>query len=491
MSRRAPLDPREERGIALVIAVALTTLLVVVAGTLTALVLGESTRSRADATRDGAYQAAEAGLDAYLADLTEDPSFYLDALAKGEATRTVGGTTYVSDPNANVSWTLPATATWMYATPLTAPSSQQRWRPLGNGFEYLIKVYPISSQEVRLVTIGRPVGSSDLATYRAIETYARSLSVSDFQMLAAADVVYGPGATTRGLVYVGKDNAGGTHTLTHQGTATADLMSEGSIQGGVTMVAPARKYTPSTSPSIRSKIRNPILFSDLTASPLLAAFPTKAQTQGNLYLNPSTSPPDAWWFQFQSNGQVVVQRCAKATSVKNGVVTTYPIEYRQPTCTPYGTYPLTATGEDIYTGQDAIVSGHVNGRVTIYSNADVVIADTIDYVNPGSNVLGLIANNNVIVACWEPQDNLSWRAATLALHGRWISDWGLSPACSAPWHTSMTFTGSTGTYGGGSMGGFNTRTYNYDTTLRYLIPPDYPRISAVYTIEAQREVPPS
>ena len=101
-----------------------------------------------------------------------------------------------------------------------------------------------------------------------------------------------------------------------------------------------------------------------------------------------------------------------------------------------------------------------------------------------------MATDNVIIACWQPENNLSWTAATIALNGRWESDFdgGLSPTCSASNKTSMTFTGSTATYGGGSMGGYNTRTYNYDPTLRYLPPPDYPQIPSALKVMYQRQI---
>jgi hypothetical protein len=38
------------------------------------------------------------------------------------------------------------------------------------------------------------------------------------------------------------------------------------------------------------------------------------------------------------------------------------------------------------------------------------------------------------------------------------------------------------------MGGFTTRTYNYDPTLRYLPPPDYPQIPAALKVMYEREI---
>ena len=54
--------------------------------------------------------------------------------------------------------------------------------------------------------------------------------------------------------------------------------------------------------------------------------------------------------------------------------------------------------------------------------------------------------------------------------------------------TSATFTGSTATYGGGSMGLFNSRVYQYDSTLVYLPPPWFPTIQDAYTVVLSREV---
>ena len=52
----------------------------------------------------------------------------------------------------------------------------------------------------------------------------------------------------------------------------------------------------------------------------------------------------------------------------------------------------------------------------------------------------------------------------------------------------MTFTGATATYGGGNMGLFTTRVYQYDSTLLYLPPPWFPTIQDAFTIVLSREV---
>jgi len=109
-------------------------------------------------------------------------------------------------------------------------------------------------------------------------------------------------------------------------------------------------------------------------------------------------------------------------------------------------------------------------------------------------VLGLVASHSVIVAQWVPS-TLSWRAATIAQSGTWRSyGFDNQTGSSEPDYVgnfklaSMTFTGSTATYGGGSMGLFNSRVYQYDSTLLYLPPPWFPTIQDAYTVVLSREI---
>jgi hypothetical protein len=516
----------EESGVALILALFLMTMLVAIAVTLPSITSSAQTRSAAAVQTNNALQAAESGLNVYVADLTEDTGFYLDYVAAGEARRTNGGSQYPAtagaNSNANVglspSWT--RTATWTYPSDITTDPG---WRTVGStSYQYLLEVFPDSTNpnNIRVIAFGRPTPStaypaSAKQNYRAVEAYLTSLSISDFQMLSAADISYGSTATTTGWVYATEDDNGNAADIDHSGTATADLFTEdtlSSYSGSTNLVSPARKYASNSSPSIRTVINEPITFSSLRQSPQIApisggegAIQLDAASNG-ITLDPTSNVPNAWWLKFQSNGTVLVYSCMKASSTSNGVTTYYPVEYKQPTCTAASpsSYTLNSTTEEIYSTEDVIVSGTVKGQVTIYTagggkastgdksyaNGDIVVADNISYQTPGSNVLGLVADQNVIIACWQPENNLNWTAATLSLNGRWESDYdtGLSPRCTASNKSSMTFTGSTATYGGGSMGGFNTRTYNYDSTLRYLPPPDYPQIPSALKVLYERQI---
>jgi hypothetical protein len=136
----------------------------------------------------------------------------------------------------------------------------------------------------------------------------------------------------------------------------------------------------------------------------------------------------------------------------------------------------------------------------VASNNNIVIGGDINPVTSGNDVLGLVANNEMIVAYWVPKD-LTWTAATISENGQWRSwnnecqGYTTSPPCP---HGTMTFTGSTATHGGpdaqgnvtgGSMSQFAQRLYQYDPTLLYLQPPWFPTLGDALTTLLFRELP--
>jgi hypothetical protein len=74
-------------------------------------------------------------------------------------------------------------------------------------------------------------------------------------------------------------------------------------------------------------------------------------------------------------------------------------------------------------------------------------------------------------------------AATIAIGGQWRS------ANTQNVSGTLTFTGSTATFGGGYMSQYATRSYNYDPNLVFLQPPYFPVLEDAYTIELMREIP--
>ncbi|MCW2977384.1 MAG: hypothetical protein JWM06_2665 [Actinomycetia bacterium] len=464
---------RSEDGIAMVMAIGMIVLLSVLAVTLIDVMQGEASRSRTEVKRDAAFHAAEAGVDDYIAKLIDDRLYLNHFVHPGEATRR----------STSSGRMVAATQPWLQAdgSVWTYPNGKDRWygsAQLGNGYEYSLEVFPPSalSPLIRIVATARPLNDTDVRDWRELETLVRPSSVSDFQMVADANITYGATATTYGKIYAGIDANNVAHTVRHDGTAYGNVYGEGGASGNTTFVNGAKRYDATTSPTIRSVIRTPINFNNFLAS--LVDIRSAAGAGGLVEDNAAV---DAWWLTFQANGQVTVQSCMKSGGT--------PIGDRKPTCGP-GT-PMTIPGNGaIYVGQPVIVSGIVNGRVTIGSAADIYPGGNLDYAQSGDDVLGLVASQSLIVPQWAPS-TLSWRAATIAQSGMFRS-YGVGP--NEPDYVgngtlaSMTFTGSTATYGGGSMSLFQTRTYQYDSSLLYLPPPWFPTLQDAYTIVLSREL---
>ena len=464
---------QRQDGFAMVMVVAFIALLGILATSLIDIVQAESAHSRSALKRNAAYQAAEAGVDDYVAKLIDDRLYYAHFVHPGESTRRGNGQLVA----AGQAWPQSAGSTWTY------PSGKNAWygaAQLGNGYEYNIEVFPpsASSPLIRILSTGRPQGDTDMRDWRELETLVRPSSVSDFQMVSDADISYGSTATTYGKIYAGIDSSGVAHSVSHAGTAYGDIYAEGSVTGSVHMLNGAKKYSAST---IRTVIKTPINFNNFLAS--LVDIHSAAGAGGIVEDNPSVN---VWWLTFQSGGQVLIQPCTKASG-------TYAIGDRIPTCTAGTLLNLPSNGA-IYTGQSVIVSGVVNGRVTVGSGADVYVGGNLSYFQSGDDVLGLVASHSVLVPQWVPT-NLSWRAAVIAQSGTFRS-YGFDPQTNTNEAdyigngrlSTMTFTGATATYGGGNMGLFTTRVYQYDSTLLYLPPPWFPTIQDAFTIVLAREV---
>lgn len=445
----------DESGIAMILVVVTTVLLSVLAVALLDLVSNEQTQSHNAVQSQESFQAAEAGLDDYLAKLVDDRLYYLHQVHPAESTRRQnppGG----SDIAGGNAW--PAT----YASKWTYPTPKDNWKTLSNGFEYNLEITPPSAGQTTttIVATGRKVGST--TDMRSVEVQVRPSSLADFYRFSDADVPYGEGAVLGGKVYAnGKVTNGDSGAV----IAKADIYAWGGITGNFSMQNGSKKYTTSTTPSITTKFKTKIDFSRF-----LVSFTdiSRAAQVGGVYLNDTSK--NAWKLVFSSNGTFTAQACTSGSNVAKVV----------PTCGSATTYDVPTNGA-IYTGQTAIVSGEVKGRVTVGSNDDIVIGDNIGPVTPGTDVLGLVAYNDLWIADYS-QDPLTWQASLLVQTNTWHTTSG------APNKTTMNFTGSAATAKGGGFN-FDTRNYGYDDTLQYLQPPWFPVLDDFLIIGLFREVP--
>ena len=534
-----------ENGIAMATVVCMIALLTVLAAALIDQVTTESDRAATAVTSDAVYEAADAGINDYIAKLLDDPQYYDHYVANGEATRTVcstvnagacgvwGGTTYA----AGSTW--PSGTHWGYRPTASYPDGKSMWyagtgsvsgnstllgsvnratSTLTSGYAYDLMITPpstaLSTNYITIVSTGcrlrsgtalpltQPQATSPCdpsVAKRTIEVRVRRATPADFQYIWGDNQSWGSNATTYGTIYVIGD-------ICHAGTAYGALEATGNINtssacgsgySGLPVRptnAPMYTTTPQTNPATQALklVVKPgaIDFSNFVVS--LSDIKSAATLSGMKFDDSSVG---AWRFAFQSNGTVQVYKC----TLKNGADPAS----SQPTCTTsVGTYNLPSNGA-IYTGQTAIVSwptnppgdSIVNGRVTLASNDDIVIGGNIYYYSdplhgggPNDDVLGLIANNNVYVANWVPT-NLTWRAAVIAETGA-----RRSYSCPNDGDGSLdtaNFYGSVASSQSGCMTLFQTRNYYADPVLQYLFPPWFPIINGTEATVLYHEVLPS
>jgi len=454
MTNRLPLRTRAEEGQTLVLVLCMMLLMTTLASVLVDVVLGGNTRASHAVEQQTAFQAADAGINDYTSKLVEDSLYYAHTVHPGESTREATNGTLVG---AGSAW--PYNLTWTY------PDGKNTWRALPDGYEYNLEITPPSQATNNAITIlstGRPAGDINMSDWQSVQTQIRSSSLADFLMFSNASVSYGATATTNGEIY-------SNGTVTHDGTATANIFAYQGFSGSVTLQNGAQVYNGAS--AVQAVFPSaPINFNSFLGSLVNVQSASQA---GGVYLNNSSVA--AWQIVFQSNGTFTAQTC-NGTGGQD-------VAAQTPTCGAATTYNVPTNGA-IYSPQTVIISGQVAGRVTVASNNNIDIGGNISYVTPGQDVLGMIAANSVIVCYWVP-NNLTWTGATLAQSGSW-SSYNNDGS-----HGTMTFTGSTATYLGGSMTMFQTRVYNYDPNLLYLPPPWFPTFQNSYTTLLFRQVPPS
>jgi len=551
---RAPLLSlrHDERGFALAMAVALMTLVTVGSLVVYTLVQDENSKSRRDVTQNLAYQAAEAGTNAYLSDLTQDIGFYNSEVAKGEATRT-GDIDHIARPNdctvscSDMTWNPAWGTTWKY---LTSQTSDKGWYtiPIASGatsqeYQYLIQVTPPNTNLTqvgarlitRVVVTGRPYGSTNTSQWRTIETLLRPSSLADFQAFLAKSETYGPSAVTTGPIFVGEDNSGNPGDLTHQGIAQANLYAEGSVDPGhtpssyTTFQNGATWYDSHTSTTALCKLNDcfPVPFTTFTN--YIGTVASAASSTGGITLpatdtnntNLSGQTPaysvDTWKLIFDSTGHVKVYSCKDQSGKADYQGTTAPTCWQNITiCPSGGCSTLTPVKFPIYSAADVIVQGTVHGTVTVASADDIIYGGNTSYVTDGVDVLGLEATNNIIIPQWAiyaaANGNITVYSAQFALNGSFEADpddcsWtgGTNPSGHSTCDSSsqncnnstticlMTINGSSALYGNSNgpilmTNAFGHRNYNYDSNLLFLPPPYFPTLPNAFTILVQREL---
>lgn len=219
-------------------------------------------------------------------------------------------------------------------------------------------------------------------------------------------------------------------------------------------------------------------FNAVTAK--LAEIKTGAQN-GGLYL--SSSGKQGWRLEFRSDGtirayKVNTTNCYKGLDVNATTYVWYCIDIK--TLANYISYPMPTNGY-IYVDDMVWVDGTVKGRATVGTGAgkSIIFNDDVVYLaKDGTNVLGLIAEQNILIPFNAPTD-LEIDAAMLAQKG-----------ATKRYYYSNNVKGDLITYGstisaglwtwswvsgGGTVvSGYQTTNSTYDVNLTYNPPPGFP-----------------
>jgi hypothetical protein len=453
-----------EDGIAMVLVVIITSFMTLLSVVLINQVRGESTRGARATWSQASFQAAEAGLDDYVAKLVDDHGYFLHYVHPAESTRSPSSgvnaphSTDCSAPTYSAKSTFGVA--WGYSRTWTYPLGKDHWCQLPNGYYYNLQIYPPgtagnATTSVRIVATGRR-SMTTTDDMRALESFVRPSNLADFYRFSDATVSID--AETFGKIY-------SNGNVVHTGTAHADIYAEGSVTGPPTMVDGAQIYQ---NGNFGTKIKNhPIDFSKFLVS--LTDIKRAAQS-GGVYLYEAGRT--SWNIVFNANGTFTAAPCTGSTP-----------EITAPSCGSSTTYNVPTNGA-IFTDVSAIVSGQVQGRVTVGSGDDVIVRDNIAPLVGGDDVLGLVAYSDLWVAQYAPAQ-LTWTAAVLVETNTWHSA-GSSHGSGS----KMTFTGSSATATGGSFTQYSSRVYSYDQNLQYLSPPWSPAVDDTYTVTFFREVKP-
>lgn len=500
MSRLATPSRRTARqaGQSLVSAILITSVVAMLA-TASLMWAKASSGQAAHSTRsDIATQAAEAGIQQYVSRIIESRRYwglYVDPAEDPRISTSSGMQVNPGQPWANGD-------RWTYSGASTTWKSLQDAR-FGNA-SYSLRVYPLNggtalrgnTAGLRVQSTARVQTSANAEpVYTSVVAAISPLSLSDFQMVSDVSITYGSTATTNGQIYSNQN-------ISHNGVARANLYArnwvcrdpDGTCNGSNASYFGALAFDKTTTPSFAQRIKSPIDFSQFAYD--RSQFKQAAQTAGlGLYMNDPTAR--GWMLQFTGSNTLTIWKltsgtyvnledalptleCPTTYTLRGGNLENY-LYFEQPVVIGNGTSVPTKCDSTPRT-RDSVV----DGRVTIATSASVYVGGNITYKDPASDVLGLMAANDVVMTRYAPT-NLKWVGATLAETGQWRT------AASAPNNSkgSLTFTGSIATKDGGYASMFSTRNYQWDENLAVTgAPPMFPEIDGTWDVLDWRKADP-
>lgn len=342
-------------------------------------VTGESRRAASAVTSDAVFQAAEAGVNDYIAKLIDNTGYYDLCVAKGESTRSTDAGVLVPHSTSSTSctpdgesawrpgvrWTYPNGKDWWYAGTGDASSDTTAVR----GYAYNLMITPpyaaVGSNPgttyIDVVSTGckvvnpdaTPLQCDSAVRQRSVQVHLRRTTPADFQYMIQSMPTSGPDVVCWASTIYGRMYSTGDIYVCGA-TFYGNLMAEKRVvvasgyPNPPNVVSPGRIYD-INHPNIRDVLKNAVSFSDLLAS--------VSQVQRNALLNtPYTAFDDstasAWRVNFTSSGTVQVWKCVNSSTP----------ESNQPYCGPDAALNMTSLPKYSTTSTFTLaVSGDTSG----------------------------------------------------------------------------------------------------------------------------------
>ena len=544
-----PRRARAQGGSIVVTAVMLCAVLAVLVTMSLALAKSASSGSGHEARSSVALQAADAGVNRYMARLASDSDYHLKYVDPAEDPRvpTAGGAAV----QPGQPW---PGGTWTYAAaPATRTALHDGTAKFGST-DYSLRIYPEagSTNVVTVQSVGRAGADTPNPLSRAVQVRLQPGSFASFQIVSDESITISAATSTDGKVYSNED-------VNHRGTADGPLYAQGTVCdegtdvaillgiitsdtqqpcGGVSETAQFEHgaYDEESLPSIEDEIPGEIDFDRFETA--RQAVRTAAMN-GGLYINGSTgSTGGLLEGLLGALGLTGYMATLQENPSGPGTITVYPIiNLDIPLVSPLlnllglslpvslpvlgcpVTYDLPANGA-VYFEQTVVVSTKleasllcggqsllggqtsvVDGEVTIAGGGDIQIGGDIQYAATGDNVLGLLAKEDLGISALAIglssllANDLTFRGAAVATGGEWRGGLpiGLAVPIVAPsglLHADLTVTGMMGAREGFNLSQYQSTDLSYDPALDELPPPYFPTFDTGWTKGYWREVTP-
>jgi hypothetical protein len=491
---------RDESGLAMIVVMTVVMLLTFIPLAIFTQAVQQLPLARHDQDHEAALHAAEAGVDDYLNRLNQNSNYWLYNATNAPPDGNQAFTNWVAVPGPNDNnetfrYTPDTTKTGVsgtiYLTSTGKSRSVMRTVKVGIRRQGFLDFLYLTDYEIVDPALSGDPGSCQFRAWQknAASPTGWGPNPSNCSIVYWTDsaVLNGPVHTNDGLYVCGSPTFNGDTDTYYNSPASQ------SVANVTHFVGPGQVLNPLGCPNnpLFQRLNDPASGANLPFPPANMAIRTQADGAvggtGCLYTGPTTIT----LHNSGNTGQMdVVSALTKSTNPGCGPGTNLALPANGVVYVQTVPAGLSDPNHSSCTGSacngDVNVSGTLAGQLTIAAQNDIIIRNNLVYHQfpSGTDVLGLIANNNV--ALYHPVNSSGVNqagsltdptidAAILALsHSFFVQNWTKgTPLGNLTINGVITqeYRGAVGTFSGTSINHGYNKAYTYDTRLKYLSPP--------------------